>query len=1007
MREFQDLGSVVVQEMHSMDSAGAFIPEPVALPEDATVLFNASSFDVLAEWHECLRPVEKHWAKLTEPLAPGRQLQEMINSWTDEATPFTMQLENVDLLGISMADVQVTLQSLGRIRSVDRPKAVRSVPVQQMVRSQLSYVGCRTGQLGSMKDEVLNDLVGTLKVLHVRAADPRQPGDPERATHPEPQQQSERREATATDLRGARNGFHLGAADTCADEHLAKAFQDAICEGPAIFAPREPPTPKDPQDPQEPPTVPGLPDSGPLLPCRGYYWRPVGGQVPRRRFEEVTTVEFLRDYDFWKSLSSGGEVLYLSRQNDSLREEFAPLLGDIPSVVPLAAEAFNNDPEAINLWIGEDRSEEVPAASYVRNDSGQLEVVLDNPEDFVPWIPFDVADVYGDGDGRYADYGRFGAALAVEVSVEAGELLYLPAMWYHRVAQRGVTIAVNYWHDMQFGHNYLHHQFLRDAFGMDRYDDVSVPRRGVGLPAAATFSAVERKALRHRFYPFAPSVSPHELEQMLLLHAFQDLMLKAAPERSWCFADRRWRELIPKSLFGQCLEEALKSEPFVDTAYLPRHDCLLLVLHHRSVPGQVLWHAWHGDVLAKAQDAGAKRASSENAWSQPSLVTLPTYNDWSKVHGGSEASANVSILENLDAREIGYNAIVEKLACPEGSVILVTSMELGLQSSFGSREPRQTRRLARVMKGGLTFGMAVDETWKRWQESPRAGILGGIEESGEMKGTPPSEEGAEEPGAPAPEPVEPFPDSRLGSVWVSLPSGSRVTLRLHHEGVEGLWELSQAEHPLPKMGAMMTYAANDGQLVQVFSDGSVRFTAAEQATNSLPTQGLTSYFPGCPEDYEVSRTIRSGTLIKQLVSGRVEIFHADGTTAFRNPTEEELQQRQGDGVVPSSGSQRKLCEEAKKEDLLKRMHQDGNLSESADLDLKMICCELAVYQDTFVDPEASKHVGLPGHWVTLHTDGSVVGRGEDGEEYEMEAVATALQVRKPCWEHGLPNASTR
>lgn len=58
--------------------------------------------------------------------------------------------ENVDLLGISMADVQVTLQSLGRIRSVDRPKAVRSVPVQQMVRSQLSYVGCRTGQLGSM-----------------------------------------------------------------------------------------------------------------------------------------------------------------------------------------------------------------------------------------------------------------------------------------------------------------------------------------------------------------------------------------------------------------------------------------------------------------------------------------------------------------------------------------------------------------------------------------------------------------------------------------------------------------------------------------------------------------------------------------------------------------------------------------------------------------------------------------------------------------------------------------
>ena len=30
-----------------------------------------------------------------------------------------------------------------------------------------------------------------------------------------------------------------------------------------------------------------------------------------------------------------------------------------------------------------------------------------------------------------------------------------------------------------------------------------------------------REALRHRFYPFAPEVSPHELEQMLLLYAFQ------------------------------------------------------------------------------------------------------------------------------------------------------------------------------------------------------------------------------------------------------------------------------------------------------------------------------------------------------------------------------------------------------------------------------------------------------------------------------------------------------
>ena len=38
----------------------------------------------------------------------------------------------------------------------------------------------------------------------------------------------------------------------------------------------------------------------------------------------------------------------------------------------------------------------------------------------------------------------------MRVEVKAGEMLYLPAMWYHQVAQRvdekeGVCVAVNYW----------------------------------------------------------------------------------------------------------------------------------------------------------------------------------------------------------------------------------------------------------------------------------------------------------------------------------------------------------------------------------------------------------------------------------------------------------------------------------------------------------------------------------------------------------------------------------
>lgn len=43
----------------------------------------------------------------------------------------------------------------------------------------------------------------------------------------------------------------------------------------------------------------------------------------------------------------------------------------------------------------------------------------------------------------------------IKVEVKAGEMLYLPALWYHQVAQRadedeGVCVAVNYWYDMDF-----------------------------------------------------------------------------------------------------------------------------------------------------------------------------------------------------------------------------------------------------------------------------------------------------------------------------------------------------------------------------------------------------------------------------------------------------------------------------------------------------------------------------------------------------------------------------
>ncbi|CAE7556801.1 unnamed protein product [Symbiodinium microadriaticum] len=168
-------------------------------------------------------------------------------------------------------------------------------------------------------------------------------------------------------------------------------------------------------------------------------------------------------------------------------------------------------------------------------------------------------------------------------------------------------------------------EYLSAAFD-DAICQGSAPGRPVAPPAETESGT--HAALKHRFYPFAPGVAPEELEQLLLIHAFEDLLAKAQPERSWCCADRIWREQIPSSLLGQTLEAALRSEPFADAAYLPRHDALLLALHHRAAPGRVLWHAWQGDLLADPQDiiraASGLVLCCGSRWSCSSLLRSST-----------------------------------------------------------------------------------------------------------------------------------------------------------------------------------------------------------------------------------------------------------------------------------------------------------------------------------------------------------------------------------------------
>ncbi|KAF9881295.1 phospholipase A2 [Colletotrichum karsti] len=225
-------------------------------------------------------------------------------------------------------------------------------------------------------------------------------------------------------------------------------------------------------------------------------------------FEEF--INYVIDQERTKNTSS--EVRYAQTQNDNLRNEYLPLFAHVPPSIPFARIALDRDPDAINLWIGNSRSvtamhkdnyeniyvqvrgrkhfvllpplchpcvnEQSLASATYRREGGGLELDLDRESadvdddeheketatdrvPFATWDP-DFPDVNATSYSHLAE--------PVRVTLEPGDMLYLPAMWYHKVSQscpddgEGFVLAVNYWYDMDFaGPLYPLSSFVRNV----------------------------------------------------------------------------------------------------------------------------------------------------------------------------------------------------------------------------------------------------------------------------------------------------------------------------------------------------------------------------------------------------------------------------------------------------------------------------------------------------------------------------------------------------------------
>ncbi|KAL2141398.1 hypothetical protein VTI28DRAFT_2442 [Corynascus sepedonium] len=202
--------------------------------------------------------------------------------------------------------------------------------------------------------------------------------------------------------------------------------------------------------------------------------------------------------------TAGTEIRYAQTQNDNLRHEYRTLFAAVPPSIPWARIALARDPDAINLWIGNSRSvtalhkdnyenvyvqvagrkhfvllppvcqpavgeRALRSAVYVRGDTdgkeegkdgqerkeksgrkgrSELKLVLEGEDEVVPFATWDP-------DRPEENVTPYSALVQpMRVTLNPGDMLYLPCMWYHKVSQscspEGVCIAVNYWYDMDF-----------------------------------------------------------------------------------------------------------------------------------------------------------------------------------------------------------------------------------------------------------------------------------------------------------------------------------------------------------------------------------------------------------------------------------------------------------------------------------------------------------------------------------------------------------------------------
>ena len=194
-------------------------------------------------------------------------------------------------------------------------------------------------------------------------------------------------------------------------------------------------------------------------------------------------------------------IFYVQKQNSNLSEEFQELYREVGCDISWATEAFGKRPDAVNFWMGDKRAitslhkdhyenlycvisgkktftlfppTDLPfipyglytPARYKEKETGEFDILDEiisfnessttefSPSPKVPWIPIDPLDP------DLTKYPGFAKTHQITCTVNAGETLYLPSLWFHHVQQSHGCIAVNFWYDMEYDIKYNYFKLL-------------------------------------------------------------------------------------------------------------------------------------------------------------------------------------------------------------------------------------------------------------------------------------------------------------------------------------------------------------------------------------------------------------------------------------------------------------------------------------------------------------------------------------------------------------------